>query len=326
MAVSSVMFEVRRPKVPLGLCFVGALAALSSAYILSCSRPVPASPALASPPATTASKEFPQLAFDQSLHDRLPKEILERNVVRVSTTAYTPPLVFYAADNRQIIGIDADIIRALEVLYGVKFEMTDLGNFAAIVPTLRAKRFDMSIGGFYDTVRAEQQVDLVNFLRDGMVIMVKRGNPHGIHSVEDLCGKTVAVTMATPTEDVVLEQAKSCANPIHVMSMPKMTDVQLALRTGRAAAIVGGYCTGVYTTTRQIGNGAGLEAIQNAKMGEGLLGIVFAKNNDQLRDAIQLGLQRLIDTGAYQAILKKWGVTPLAIQKATINNAAGDKL
>lgn len=313
-------------KVALGLGLAVALVALTVAYLAAGSPATSAGSSKAAPQVALPTAQLKPVAFDHSLHDRLPKEILERNVVRVSTTAYTPPLTFYAADNRQIVGINADIVGSLEYLFGIRFEMTDLGNFSAVVPTLRARRFDMSIGGFYDTVQAEQQVDLVNFIRDGMVIMVKRGNPEGIRSVEDLCGKTVAVTMATPTEEVVLRQAKLCAEPINVMSMPKITDVLLSLRTGRASAIVGGYITGVYTTTRQIGNGAGLEAIQNAKMGEGQLGIVFAKNNEQLRDAIQAGLQRLIDTGAYQAILEKWGVAPLAIQKATINNAAGDKL
>jgi polar amino acid transport system substrate-binding protein len=263
------------------------------------------------------------LKFDPSLRALLPGAILSSGVVKVSTTAYTPPLTFYGPNNREIIGIDADILKGLEVVFGVKFEMTDLGVFSAIVPTLRAKRFDMSIGGFYDTVDAEKQVDIVDFIRDGMTIMVKRGNPHDIKNLDDLCGKVVGVTMATPTEDAVLAQAKTCAQPPHILSMPKMPDVLLALRTGRTAAIVGGYCTGVYTTARQVGNGAGLEAVADVKFGAGYLGIIFAKHNDQLRDAVQAGLQRLIDTGAYHTIMARWGVEQLALRKATINNARG---
>ncbi len=263
------------------------------------------------------------LKFDQSLHDMLPAQIREAGSVRVSTTAYTPPLTFYGPDNREIIGIDPDILKGLEIVFGVKFEKTDLGVFSAIVPTLRGKRFDMSIGGFYDTIEAEEQVDIADFMFDGMTIMVKRGNPLGINGLDDLCGKTVAVTIATPTEKLVLDQAKACSKALTVLSMPKMPDVLIALRTGRAAASVGGYCTGVYTTAHQVGNGAGLEAVSNVKFGVGYLGIIFSKNNDQLRDAVRAGLQRLIDTGAYKTIMKRWGVEELAIHKATINNAAG---
>ena len=87
-------------------------------------------------------------------------------------------------------------------------------------------------------------------------------------------------------------------------------------------AVVGGYNTAVYTTAQQITNGIGLEALPKVRFAAGPLGIVFAKGNDQLRDATAAGLQRIIDSGAYLSILKKWGLETVAIPKATVNGAA----
>ena len=137
-------------------------------------------------PSTTAGA-IPGVQYDKALHDMLPPAILAAGSVAVSTTAYTPPLTFYGPDNKQIIGIDADIAAALGTIFGIPFEMTDLGNFAAVVPTLKAKRYDMSIGGFFDTVDNEQQLDFVDFIFDGDTILVQRGNPQNIQSLDDLC-------------------------------------------------------------------------------------------------------------------------------------------
>lgn len=266
------------------------------------------------------------VAFDQALQDMLPKAMRDAGKVTVATTAYTPPIVFMGPDNTEIIGLDADIIHAFSTMFGVKFEMTDLGNFAALIPALKARRFDMSISGMAATVEREKEMDMIPYMYDGKTIMVQQGNPLGIKSMEDLCGKKVAVGVGTAQEALVQQTSEQvCKDPIEVLSIPKQPEVLIAVRTGRAAATVGGYATGVYTTKHQIQNGVGMEALPEVRQDVGYNTIALAKGNDELRDALLKAFQKLIDSGSYAKMLEKWELAPLAIENARLNDAANLK-
>ena len=220
------------------------------------------------------------------------------------------------------IGIDADLAAAFGVILGLKVEMTDVGMGSAIVPSIKAKRFDISISGINDDVELEKQVDVIDYMYDATTIMTQKGNPKGIASMADLCGKTVAVPVGTFQEKLVEKASSTCATPITITTIPKMPDVLQAVRTGRADATVNGYATSVYTTEHQTGNGTGLEALRDVRLAAGYLGMLTAKDNPELRDTIAAALQQLVDSGAYGAIMKRWGLEPLAVKTVKINDAA----
>ncbi|MGZ0152895.1 ABC transporter substrate-binding protein [Kribbella sp. WER1] len=294
------------------LIAVGALAA-------GCAEP---STGAAGTPAPQNTAPVKNVAFDQKLQDLLPQQIRSAGVVKVATTAYTPPIVYLGPDNKDIIGLDADIAAAFSTMFGVRFELTDLGNFGALIPALKAQRFDLSISGMGDTVEREKELDLIDYMFDGKTIMVAKGNPKNIKSMDDLCGKTVAVGVGTAQEALVKQKSATCPKPIDVLSIPKQPDVLVAVRTGRADATVGGYATGVYTAQHQIGNGIGLEALPGVREDVGYNTIAFDKSKTQLRDAIQAGLQALIVSGAYKDMMAKYGLTDLAVKEAKLNDAA----
>lgn len=270
------------------------------------------------PAADVAS--LPGVAFDQKLADALPPAIKSAGVLKVATDL-TPPISFHSADGK-LIGIDADIAAALGVVLGVEIRMTDVGAGAAIVPSILSKRFDVSISGINDDVELEKQVDVIDYMYDATTIMTIQGNPLGIKDMSDLCGKKVAVPVGTFQARLVEAASKKCATPITILSLPKMPDVLQAVRTGRADATVNGYATSVYTTQNQTGNGKGLQALPGIRLAVGYLGMLTAKDNPLLRDAVVAALQHLADSGAYEAIMKKWGLGPLAVKTVKVNDAA----
>jgi polar amino acid transport system substrate-binding protein len=121
---------------------------------------------------------------------------------------------------------------------------------------------------------------------------------------------------------MVQAQSAKCTTPIDIVSIPKQPDVLVAVRTGRVDATVNGYATSVYTTQHQLQNGVGLEALPEVRLAVGYLGLLTNKDDAQVRDAAQAALQALIDSGAYEAIMKKWGLAPLAVKAAKVNDAA----
>ncbi len=264
--------------------------------------------------------KLPGIALDKKLADRLPPAIKDKKVLKVATDL-TPPISFQSEDGK-LIGIDADIAAALGVILGIDVQMTNVGAGAAIVPAVLSKRFDMTISGINDDVELEKQVDVIDYMFDATTIMTIKGNPLGIKSMEDLCGKKVAVPVGTFQARLVETASAKCATPMNIMSIPKMPDVLQAVRTGRADATVNGYATSVYTTENQTGKGVGLQALPDVRLAVGYLGMLVSKDNPDLRDTVIASLQHMVDSGAYKAIMEKWGLGPLAVTTVKFNDAA----
>jgi polar amino acid transport system substrate-binding protein len=58
------------------------------------------------------------------------------------------------------------------------------------------------------------------------------------------------------------------------------------------------------------------------RLAPGYLGMLVSKDDPALRDAIVAALQSLVDSGAYKAIMTKWGLAPLAVDAVKFNDAA----
>lgn len=289
------------------------------ATLLSLSAQAAEGPAVKMIPEADVAK-LPGVAFNQKLADGLPPAIKASKVLKVATDL-TPPISFRAEDGK-LIGIDADIAAALGVVLGIDVQMTDVGAGAAIVPAILSKRFDMTVSGINDDPELEKQVDVIDYMYDATTIMTIKDNPLGIKSMADLCGKKVAVPVGTFQGRMVEAASAKCATPMNIMSIPKMPDVLQAVRTGRADATVNGYATSVYTTTNQTGRGVGLQALPDVRLAVGYLGMLVSKDNPQLRNTVVASLQHMVDSGAYEAIMKKWSLGPLAVKTVKVNDAA----
>lgn len=271
-------------------------------------------------PTPGAMPALPGVALDPALAAELPASVKSAGVLKIATDL-TPPISFHS-DTNELIGIDADLAAALGTILGVKVQLTDVGMGAAIVPSIKSKRFDLTISGINDDVELEKQVDVIDYMFDATTIMTQRGNPLGIKQMADLCGKSVAVPVGTFQEQMVEAASAKCAQPIKLMTIPKMPDVLQAVRTGRADATVNGYATSVYTTEHQTGNGTGLEALRDVRLAVGYLGMLVSKDNPELRDVVAAALQKMADSGAYRAIMVRWGLEPLAVKTVKVNDAA----
>jgi polar amino acid transport system substrate-binding protein len=270
-------------------------------------------------PDTDVAK-LPGVVLTQKLSDALPPSLRTAGVLKVATDL-TPPISFHGDDGK-LIGIDADLAAAIGVILGLDVQMTDVGAGAAIVPSILSKRFDISISGINDDPELEKQVDVIDYMYDATTIMTIKDNPLSIKAMADLCGKKVAVPVGTFQAKMVEAASTKCSTPIDVMSIPKMPDVLQAVRTGRADATVNGYATSVYTTEHQTGNGKGLQALPDIRLAVGYLGMLTAKDNPQLRDSVIAALQQMVDSGAYETIMKKWSLGPLAVKTVKVNDAA----
>ena len=71
---------------------------------------------------------------------------------------------------------------------------------------------------------------------------------------------------------------------------------------------------------KTIGGGAQFEVANSEPLLPTPVGMVFNKNETQLRDAVQAALKEVIAAGTYDQILEKYDLTSGALKDAPINS------
>ncbi|WP_282202519.1 ABC transporter substrate-binding protein [Kitasatospora fiedleri] len=256
------------------------------------------------------------------LYGKLPAEIQKAGVIKVgSEVAYAP--VEYK-QGEKTVGIDPDLADALGKQLGVKFQIQDAG-FDTLITSLSTKRIDLIMSAMTDNQeRQGKGVEFVDYFRAGTSILTQKGNPKGIHSLDDLCGQTVALQKATVNEDAAKAQSDKCTaagkSAITIQGYEHDGEALLKLKSGAAVADLNDYPVAAYNAQTS-GGGKDFEVV-GEQIDPGLYGIGVAKDNTQLRDAIKAGLEALIANGEYAKILDKYNVKLGAVSSVTVNGGS----
>jgi polar amino acid transport system substrate-binding protein len=272
---------------------------------------------------TTTSR--PSTAGAGSLKSKLPPAIASAGVLKVGSDIEYPPVESYPGgdSSKPPEGIDPDIARALGVKLGVTITFVNDTDFAGIIGALQSGRFDIIMSAMNDTAeRRGKGVDFIDYFTAGASMLVAKGNPKSIKSLDDLCGQTVSVQKGTTEEtDTLPPQQTKCKNAgkgnITVLSFEKDTDALAQVKTGRAVAVLEDSPVASYNA-KTSGNGADFE-VTGERTDSANYGIAVPKAGEQLRNAVQEALQAIIADGTYDKILTTWGNSSGALKTASIN-------
>jgi polar amino acid transport system substrate-binding protein len=171
-----------------------------------------------------------------------------------------------------------------------------------------------------DTKERQKKYDFVDYFNAGQAIVVATGNPEGISTVEDLCGKAVSVLVSSAQETLLNKfNTEECASDqIDITSLPNDQDALLQVQSGRAVASFTQEPVGRYNVAK-IAGGNAFEVANEEPLFAQPLGYVFPKDSTELRDAFQAAVQSLIDDGTYQEILEARDLGSGAVEEATVN-------
>jgi len=205
---------------------------------------------------------------------------------------------------------------------GVKVTFVNFTDFANIITALQAKRFDIIMSAMTDTKERQQKnVDFIDYFNAGSSILVKKGNPEGVKSLDDLCGKPLVLQLGTVQVDEAKAQQPKCkaaGKPeIKLITFEKDADTLLALKGGRAAASMKDFPVAAYIA-KTSGGGNEFE-VAGEQFDTGPYGIAVRKSDTQLRDALQAALKAVVADGTYDKIMETWGVSQGALKSASIN-------
>lgn len=258
------------------------------------------------------------------LFSKLPAAIQSSKEIKVGSDIEYAPIEFFKEGTQQVQGVDYDIGQALGSKLGVKVTFLN-APFDGQPAGLKAKRFDMVMSARTDTKTRQAEDDFVDYFTAGTAILVQKGNPKNINSLDDLCGKTVALEKGTTQADVADGQSTKCQvagrATVNVLKLDKDTDALQQLKIGRSDADLNDFPVAAYNA-KTSGGGNDFQ-VTGQQFQSAPYGIAFSKDNTQLRDAVQLALKAIIADGTYDQILSKWGVSAGALKTADINGGTG---
>ena len=246
-------------------------------------------------------------AMSGELNALLPDYIREAGVIKAGGPVTEPPAVYLEDDAATRTGYMTDLANAVGALLGVEIEYREM-PFPSLIPGLQGGSLDMTLT-ISDKKTLHEVLDFVDYLGDGLRILVPAGNPNGFDSLESLCGHTVAVLAGSIAVGVLTETSESCADPMEIKEFPAVFHAQLAVRSGQAEATFGGG-TALNYLSRTVGNGTVFEVAPGGPYTVQPDAFAFLNGNDELRDAVQAAVQRLVDNGTAAEILEKYGVDP----------------
>ena len=259
---------------------------------------------------------------DAPLFKELPKQIQDAGTIQVGSSVDYPPFEYYKKDGKTLDGFEPELAKLLEKELGVTFTWND-ASFDTLFSALKAKRYDVVYGATNDTAEREKTFDFVYYLQSSQGFVVAKGNPAGVKTVADLCGKKIAAVRGGIQAQYLDTQAKKCQSQgkgkLTVLTFAGNAEEQLAVKQGKADALLENFPTAA-TFAKE--SGGKLELVPDLQVEKQFFGMVIDKGNKQLRDTMVKAWQNIIDDGSYDKVLKKWHLREIGIKKAGVNAVA----
>lgn len=256
-----------------------------------------ATPGTASPSADASAQPSAETAADYKL--------VTEGKLTYGVAATYPPFEYMA--DEQYTGFDIEFMEAIARELGLEVEIVAM-NFDGLIPALQGKRIDLINSAMFVTEARAAQVDFIKYMGIGRSIVVPKGNKLGIASMNDLSGKTVAVTRGAIEEVYVTEfNAELKAEgktEIDILALPTANDAVLATENGRAEAFLHSSPGAAYLLKEREGV---FEIAQTMESGT-QIGIAVNKGETALAGAIEEAVKTLVEKGIYHQLMAKYNL------------------
>lgn len=220
------------------------------------------------------------------------------NTLVMATNAFFEPYEYYEGD--EIVGIDAEVGKAIADKLGMDFEISDV-DFDAIIPNVQSGKASMGMAGMTVTEDRKQNVNFTrSYATAVQVVIVPEGSD--VATIDDMQGKKIGVQQGT-TGDIY------CSAPVeedgfgeeNVTRYNKGTDAVMALLSGKVDCVV----IDNEPAKAFVAANEGLKILDTA-YAEEEYAICIAKDNEELLEKVDTALGELIDDGTVQKIVDKY--------------------
>jgi polar amino acid transport system substrate-binding protein len=246
------------------------------------------SPAIAQPacePAQLATK-YPALAG---------------KTLKIGQDGESPPFSYRDhKDFNRLLGLDADTARAVFACAGVPIEFTT-GAWSGLIPATMSGQIDVMWDTLLYTPERAKRMDFVAYMNAATGVVVPKGNPKKIKSLDDLCGLTATTGLGTTQEAMLRQAAEKCvAAGKKTVDIITSTDIPSGMRlvqNGRADVLLTNKFLGDMMAASNAAVEMAFGVVTGARLAAGT-----AKGNNDLVKAIYDGLAVLRANGELQKI------------------------
>ncbi len=220
--------------------------------------------------------------------------IRREGTLRVGTDATYPPFESIDPASREVVGFDADMMRAIGKSLGVRVEFLVV-PFDGILAALKSGKYDAVISALTITEdRAREVLFSAPYYAAGQSIVVRGGSP--IRAETDLPGKRIGVQLGTTGE----REAHKISGA-DVVSFDAIGAAFIDLANGRLDAVIAD------TPTAALFSADHPEiALVGAPITRESYGIAMRKADLDLKGAVDGAIQALDRDGTVSMLREKW--------------------
>ncbi|HRK84157.1 ectoine/hydroxyectoine ABC transporter substrate-binding protein EhuB [Alcaligenes ammonioxydans] len=251
------------------------------------------------------------VAAASSAHAVTLEQVKERGVIRVAVANEIP--YGYMDMSGKAQGAGPEVAQAILERLGIKEIKWETANFGSLIPGLQAKRFDMVAA---EMAILPQRCNTVLFSEPnssyGEGLLVAKGNPKNIHAYEDFAKTDHKIAIMAGADQLEMMQALGVPDD-RMITISNNADAISTVATGRADA----YAATGQTVSDLASKGSGKvelaaefkDPVINGTPVRSWGGFAFAKESEDLRDAVNKELAEFKKTEEWKAILDKHGFT-----------------
>jgi polar amino acid transport system substrate-binding protein len=233
---------------------------------------------------------------------------LAGKTLKIGVDPQSPPYSMRdAKDFDKIIGVDADLARAVLDCAGAKYTFF-IGGWSGLMPALLAGQIDVFWNNLYYTPERGKQANYVMYMNASTGTLTQPGNPSKLTGMGDLCGKTVAYGLGAVEEAMIKKQNDACkaaGKPaVTTMTYPDLASGMRLIESKRADVMLHDQAL-----VRGIAK-SNPAAFGNAfkELNGFNIGVAVRKKDSDLLKAIDDGLRVIQASGKQNEIFVKYGV------------------
>src|SRR4029453_10961794 len=201
------------------------------------------------------------------------------------------------------------MVEAAMKCLGLKYELVGL-DFGTLIPTLQANQIQLVWSNIYYTPARAQAADFVNYATTGTAGIVRKGNPKGIKSIDDVCGKRAAPILGTVEDKGFQDASAKCVAAgkpaIEITPYPNAPATSRAIENDRAdISMYDVVLVDQVVKTNPDKFERAYYFRSNIK-----IGVAVKKGNDELVNAIKDAITELQANGTQKTLMQKNGIDP----------------
>jgi polar amino acid transport system substrate-binding protein len=253
------------------------------------------------------------------------ERVQKQGYIRVGF-ANEAPYAFASADGK-LNGESPTVFRHVMAQLGVKEVDGVLTEWGALIPGLKAGRFDAIVASMYITPKRCKQIVFANPTYGiGEALIVKKGNPDGINTYGDAVKKQLKVAFVAGTAEIEHARLAGMKRSQEV-TVPNFAAAVATVKAGRASAAA-------FTSLTAQDLAGKDESIERAQpftfthkgkkyKGEGSFG--FRMADTSLRDAVDGELAKFIGTPEHLKMVAEFGFDASNLpEKTAAQHCAGE--